>query len=156
MKITFKSVSHVNLLCITLTNAFHLKALLYLQCNVVPKCTCKYGDEDVDVEEQDTGNEALAGAVGALGSVAVSGGGFGLWYLLRGRNSGSSSFERSDSSMSEESVGRGKEGKGPPPAFNRRGPQVEKEFVKTPNIYSAGRNDKLSHKVGMPGSVADF
>ncbi|XP_060588929.1 uncharacterized protein LOC132744286 [Ruditapes philippinarum] len=126
------------------------------QCNVVPKCTCKYGDEDVDVEEQDTGNEALAGAVGALGSVVVSGGGFGVWYMLRGRNSGSASFERSDSSMSEESVDRGKEGKGPPQEFNKKKSEANGGYVKTPNIYSAGRNDKLSHNVGMPGTIADF
>ncbi|XP_045187749.2 uncharacterized protein LOC123545489 [Mercenaria mercenaria] len=125
------------------------------QCSVVPKCTCKYGDENVDVEEQDTGNEALAGAVGALGSVVVSGGGFGLWYLLRGRNSGSVSFDRSDSSMSEESVGRGKEGKGPPAQYNKKS-EAESEYVKTPNIYTAGQGDNLTHKVGFQRAGADF
>lgn len=126
------------------------------QCNVVPKCTCKYGDDEVAVEEQDTGNEALAGAVGALGSVVVTGGGFGLWYMLRGRKSGSvsDSFDRSDTAMSEETVGRGKEGKGPPPVYNRA-KNTENGF-KTPNIYAAGRKDNLSHKVGTQRAVADF
>lgn len=122
----------------------------------MPKCTCKYGDDAVDVEEQDTGNEALAGAVGALGSVVVSGGGFGLWYLLRGRKTSSisDSFDRSDSSMSEESVGRGKEGKGPPPAYDKD--TKGGGFKKTPNIYVASRNDNLSHKVSAARAVADF
>lgn len=99
----------------------------------------------VEVEEQTPmKNEVLAGAVGALGSLVVSGGGFGIWYLLKNRGSDASGMlDRTDSAMSEDSVERAKKGNGPPPTYNSRfGPQP-----KTPNIYRAGMKDNLSHKV---------
>lgn len=83
----------------------------------------------------------------------VSGGGFGLWYLLRGRipDSGTGAFSRSGLSASEDSVGPGKKGKGPPPAYVNT-TNEESGFFKGTNIYMAGRNDVLSHKVGAKGA----
>ncbi|KAL4238943.1 hypothetical protein ACF0H5_003647 [Mactra antiquata] len=135
---------HMRYILVILTSV--LISIVYgQQCNVVPKCTCAFDEETVDVAEQTSyRNEALAGTVGALGSLVVSGGGFGIWYLLKSRGGGlDSGLDRSDSALSDDTVERGKKGKGPPPAYNSRfTPQP-----KSPNIYKAGARDNLSHKV---------
>ena len=77
----------------------------------MPKC----GD-DVPVEEQNQKAEALAGTVGALGSLFVSGGAFGILHLLRNRKGGGDVFGPSISNLSDDSIqSRGREGKEPLP-----------------------------------------
>lgn len=118
-----------------------------MQCQLAPKCYCTFGSETVAVEEQAAGSEALAGAVGALGSALLTGGGFSIWYLIRGRKPGGDIDGADGDDVDSSSVKRG-----PPPyhtnAMNSR------------NIYSAGIKDDLTHKVSnirrTGGSAVDF
>ncbi|XP_052766125.1 uncharacterized protein LOC128207314 [Mya arenaria] len=101
------------------------------QCQVVPKCTCDFDGENVDVEEQSGGSEMLAGTVGALGSAVVTGGGLGAWALLRGRTG----VTPGDEEIAATDDG-GERKKGPPGN----------------NVYKAGKNDPNSHKVSGKGN----
>ena len=115
---------------------------------MVPKCECTFGEDDVPVEEQSQKAEALAGTVGALGSLLVTGGAFGIWQLVRSRKGSGDVFGRSISNLSEDSLlGRGRDGKGPPPPYGDQSQGFETDTentAKPPNIYRASMNDEIN------------
>lgn len=115
------------------------------KCNVTPKCRCDFGGEILEVAEQNAGNEVLAGTVGALSSIVVTGGGFGLWYLLNGRKSASvgDSFDRSDSTLSEDSVVKNKNDDRPPPSYDK----PTNTDYETSNTYPTGTNDSQRKRI---------
>ena len=110
--------------------------IFFIQCQVAPKCSCTFGSESVDVEEQTTGSEALSGAVGALGSALLTGGGFSVWYLLKGRKDVVPEFDDQDDLPPTK---RGNHG---PPEYS-----TGSEQVRAKNVYTAGIGDNLAHKV---------
>ncbi|KAH3854554.1 uncharacterized protein LOC127872920 [Dreissena polymorpha] len=135
-----------NLRLIALTCAVLIAVSNAQQCRVVPKCTCDIDGESVDVEEQHTGSELLAGTVGALGSVVVTGGGLGVWYMVRGRKDVTPSDMDDDSASSGED-NRGDQKERPPPYNNDSG-QGEDNF-RGGNVYRAGRHDPNMHRSGI-------
>ena len=90
----------------------------------------------------------LAGTVGALGSLLVSGGAFGIWHLLRNRKGGGDVFGRSISNMSDDSIqSRGRDGKEPPPPYGDQNQGLEPDTentAKPPNIYRASMYDEIN------------
>ena len=127
---------------------------------MAPKCECTFGGDDVAVSEQSQTAEGLAGAVGALGTLLVTGGGLGIWHLLR-KKTGSAdgdSFGRSDSNLSDDSLlSRARDGKGPPPPYGDQGSGFEpSEEIgpRPPNIYRAGMNDTINPWTGEKTTTA--
>lgn len=97
----------------------------------------------MDVEEPVAGSEALAGAVGALGSALVTGGGFGVWYLLRGRKDNGVDLDDQESPGPEPQDSHPVKRNSPPDYSSQYG------NVQAKNVYSAGIGDNLTHKVSQ-------
>ena len=133
--------------------------LQFFQCNVAPKCECRFGGEDVPIEEQNHSSEVLAGAVGALGSAVVAGGGLGIWHLLKSMkgSSGGEPYGRSISSLSDESlVSNSGERKGLPPPYGEQETgfgAVAENQSRPPNIYRATMNDEINPGIGSKSTV---
>ena len=106
------------------------------------------------VEEQSQNSEVLAGAVGALGSAVVAGGGLGIWHLLKSmkRSSGGEPYGRSISSLSDESLDEGnRDRKGLPPPYGEQETGFNsgtENTVRPPNIYRASMNDEITPGIG--------
>ena len=106
------------------------------------------------VEEQSQRSEVLAGAVGALGSAVVAGGGLGIWHLLKSMKGSSDGepYGRSISSLSDETMDDGREErKGLPPPYGEQetgfGTGTENP-TRPPNIYRATMNDEITPGIG--------
>lgn len=108
---------------------------------MAPKCTCSFGPDTVSVEEELGGNEALAGAVGALSSALLTGGAVGIWQLVRGRKN---PIDLDDGTESESPPVK----RSPPPYSNDSAP------VTARNVYKAGINDSLTHQVSQQRTTA--
>lgn len=112
-----------------------------LQSCETPKCTCAIEGEEVEVEQNLSGNEALAGTVGALSSLLLTGSGLGLYMLYQKRcKTPTLTRQVSDLSLSKHPpTGRSK--MSPPPPYRP-------DTSASRNIYRAGMKDPTSHRVG--------
>nr|XP_022334306.1 uncharacterized protein LOC111131185 [Crassostrea virginica] len=107
-----------------------------------PKCTCTVGGEQIEVEQNLAGNEALAGTVGALSSLLLTGSGFGLYMLYQKRcKTPSLSRQVSDLSVGGRKDPLRRSNMSPPPPYQPDTPASR-------NIYRAGMKDPTSHRVG--------
>ena len=73
---------------------------IIFQCSDAPKCSCVIGDKTVPVEANTSGNEALAGAVGAMSSLLLAGSGFCVWRYCKSNQTKSETYGRPNSSSS--------------------------------------------------------
>lgn len=50
-----------------------------------PTCKCSFDGKEIPIETNTSGNEALVGAVSAMGSLLLTGSGIGIYMLLKDR-----------------------------------------------------------------------
>ncbi|XP_061174362.1 uncharacterized protein LOC133183415 [Saccostrea echinata] len=130
--------SHLYFLCCILFTGCYRN--VEASCEV-PMCTCLIDGEQVQVEQNLEGNEALAGTVGALSSLLVTGSALGL-YVLYQKRCKSPEISRQVSDLSNNKPPpSGRKGMSPPPPYRP-------DTSASRNIYRAGMKDPTSHRVG--------